>query len=38
VRSELSSFAETQTSDHAQECFAADFVADWAKVMDADRF
>ncbi|MBJ7457674.1 MAG: catalase/peroxidase HPI [Thermoleophilaceae bacterium] len=36
--SELRALAEVYASDDAQEKFAHDFVAAWAKVMDADRF
>ncbi len=36
--SELRALAEVYASDDAQEKFVRDFVAAWAKVMDADRF
>ncbi len=36
--SELRAIAEVYASDDAQEKFVHDFVAAWAKVMDADRF
>ncbi|MFT4048410.1 MAG: catalase/peroxidase HPI [Solirubrobacterales bacterium] len=36
--SELRALAEVYASDDAREKFVADFVAAWAKVMDADRF
>ena len=36
--SELRALAEVYASDDAKEKFVADFVAAWAKVMDADRF
>ena len=36
--SQLRALAEVYASDDAQEKFVADFVAAWAKVMDADRF
>jgi catalase-peroxidase len=36
--SELRALAEVYASDDAKEKFVGDFVAAWAKVMDADRF
>ncbi len=36
--SELRAVAEVYASDDARQKFAADFVAAWTKVMDADRF
>ncbi|KHL12143.1 catalase-peroxidase [Mumia flava] len=36
--SELRAVAEVYASDDAKQKFARDFVAAWAKVMDADRF
>ena len=36
--SELRAVAEVYASDDAAEQFVADFVAAWAKVMEADRF
>ncbi len=36
--SELRALAEVYAQSDAQETFAADFVAAWAKVMDADRY
>jgi catalase-peroxidase len=36
--SELRAIAEVYASDDAREKFVRDFVAAWAKVMDADRF
>ena len=36
--SELRALAEVYASDDAKEKFVSDFVAAWAKVMDADRF
>ena len=36
--SELRALAEVYASDDAKEKFVKDFVAAWAKVMDADRF
>ncbi len=36
--SQLRALAEVYASDDAKEKFVADFVAAWAKVMDADRF
>ncbi|WP_141015474.1 catalase/peroxidase HPI [Nocardioides sambongensis] len=36
--SELRALAEVYASDDAAEKFVADFVAAWAKVMDADRY
>ncbi|HEX9905704.1 MAG TPA: peroxidase family protein, partial [Propylenella sp.] len=36
--SELRALAEVYGSDEAQQKFVADFVAAWAKVMNADRF
>ncbi|RHW24784.1 catalase/peroxidase HPI [Nocardioides immobilis] len=36
--SQLRALAEVYASDDAQAKFVADFVAAWAKVMDADRF
>jgi catalase-peroxidase len=36
--SELRALAEVYASDDAQQKFAEDFAAAWAKVMDADRF
>ena len=36
--SQLRALAEVYASDDAREKFVADFVAAWAKVMDADRF
>ena len=36
--SELRALAEVYASDDAREKFVHDFVAAWAKVMDADRF
>lgn len=36
--SELRAVAEVYASDDAKDKFVADFVAAWAKVMDADRF
>ena len=36
--SELRALAEVYASDDAKEKFVRDFVAAWAKVMEADRF
>ena len=36
--SELRALAEVYACDDAAETFVHDFVAAWAKVMDADRF
>jgi catalase-peroxidase len=36
--SQLRALAEVYACDDAQEKFAQDFVAAWAKVMDLDRF
>ena len=36
--SQLRALAEVYAEDDAKEKFVKDFVAAWAKVMDADRF
>ena len=38
ANSELRALAEVYASDDAKEKFVTDFVAAWAKVMNADRF
>jgi catalase-peroxidase len=38
ANSQLRALAEVYAADDAQEKFARDFAAAWAKVMDLDRF